>query len=857
MRPPVFFRSILALFFLSGVSGLIYQVVWVRFFGRIFGNTVYSASLVTAIFMLGLGLGSFFAGRWIDRRADRPLLGLKTYGAFELAIALFGIALSLILPRLEPISAYISWYAIDASGWRSPTAGSYLLRGLLALVLLLPVTTLMGGTLTLLIRHVLQAHLGVAGWRVGALYGVNTLGAGIGAFLTDFALIPGTGLFSTQLAAVLFNLIAAAGAFRIASSIVSPRAQSSAAAANDRFDARVRWVAAAIFVSGAAAMGIEILWFRALSIALGGYRGVFSLLLAVILVSMWLGSLAGGYANKKWNRPFALAMIAQAAVAISTLLLFTAFRSSDVGDALFAIKDEYFAASKLGKSLLTTRINLAAITGLVALPAAAMGAAFPLANAAVHRSEARIGEFAGALYLANTLGALSGSLLTGLWLIPAFGVQTTATVLAAIAGGAIVFLACANRGDRVWLGLAVPVAAAVFYFARLPNHQLLDQLLPQPSSERRLDRSEGVYELIDVYEDANGNRTLATNGHPMSATHRAAQRYMRAFVHVPFLSLEKPTDALVICFGVGSTLNAVSLHPSIERFEIVDLSRHVLEHASYFERTNGRVLEDPRLTVFVNDGRSHLWMQADGRYDLITLEPPPIRFAGVSALYSRDFYELARSKLKPGGYFTQWLPIYQVDPEVALAMVRAFTDAFPNAILLSGSGAELILMGSRSDAPIILDPRLADAKRAANPALAKDLAQVDLSTLTELAGMFVAAPETLREATEELEPVTDDYPIMEYSGATEFYETRIPEILFAPEKVGTWCPDCLNNSRVPRLEEYVAVLGRYYRTDLFLEYRTTPDEVPVSTRIPLPPGITVTSTVIRESSYLRTIYLTP
>src|SRR5262249_58461845 len=146
------------------------------------------------------------------------------------------------------------------------------------------------------------------------------------------------------------------------------------------------------------------------------------------------------------------------------------------------------------------------------------------------------------------------------------------------------------------------------------------------------------------------------NGHPRSGTSADSQRYMRAFAHLPLLSMAAPERVVVICFGVGNTLHAASLHPSIRRLEVVDISRQILEHASWFATTNGNVIENPRLSVYVNDGRHHLLMQAPGTYDLITLEPPPILFAGVASLYSREFYALARSRLKPGGCGTRRVP---------------------------------------------------------------------------------------------------------------------------------------------------------------------------------------------------------
>ena len=160
---------------------------------------------------------------------------------------------------------------------------------------------------------------------------------------------------------------------------------------------------------------------------------------------------------------------------------------------------------------------------------------------------------------------------------------------------------------------------------------------------------------------------------------------------------------LVIGFGVGNTTHAATLHPSVRRVDVADLSRHVLAHAGYFRDANADVLNDRRVSVYVNDGRQHLHMQPAASYDLIALEPPPIAHAGVGALYSREFYALARTRLKPGGYISQWLPAYQVPAAATLAMVRAFVEIFPQAVLLSGAKADLLLVGT-NDAAIEIDP---------------------------------------------------------------------------------------------------------------------------------------------------------
>ena len=210
-------------------------------------------------------------------------------------------------------------------------------------------------------------------------------------------------------------------------------------------------------------------------------------------------------------------------------------------------------------------------------------------------------------------------------------------------------------------GAMVLTMGALVLWMVLPGDFVRTRALPLPNTnERVLNQREGVNEIVTITETEGKGRTLMTNGHAMSATWPLSQRYMRALAHVPLLMLDRPRRALVIGFGVGNTTDAATLHPSIDRVEVADLSRNVLDHAGFFSDANHGVLANPRVSVFVNDGRHHLQMQPPASYDLVALEPPPIGYAGVAALYSEEFYSLARTRLTAGGFISQWLPSYQV-----------------------------------------------------------------------------------------------------------------------------------------------------------------------------------------------------
>jgi len=869
------------LFFCSGLSGLIYQVVWVRVFGNVFGNTVYSASVVVAVFMLGLGAGSYLAGAWSDRRyAANPDSPLRAYGYFEIAIAAMGLAIALILPHLDRVSVLVTSYEQDANGWYVITPASHAARAGIAVALLIPISLLMGGTLTLLIRHLVRSDVEAQGRRIALLYAVNTAGAAVGCFLTDFTLVPAWGLRNTQFIAVALNIVAGVGAILLVRLSASASEQSAEATARPRRSARsareggrpartyatsnsqlltpkaIVFTSVALALSGFAALGMEILWFRHFSIMLGAFRAVFSLLLTVILVGIGAGALLAGVvltaASRRLGSPKPSAKAAQWLIAVQALfIVFTligmaAADSSAIDRTVSSAMGAAAAAavlpvarSGLAWTLTELWFNLRPILPEVALPALLMGFSFPLANAVIQRTERSVGRRAGVLYLANTTGAVAGSLVAGFVLLPTLGLQGSTTVLMIAAALSLVPLYLASRdsgfgirGSRESMNSSpesrvpspgssaavaasmVIVALAIAVWMALPADYIRTRALPRPEpNERVLNQSEGVNEIITVTETTGKGRRLMTNGHAMSATWPLSQRYMRALAHVPLLMIDNPERLLVIGFGVGNTTAAATLHPTVNRVEVADLSRNVLNHATFFSSANNNVLKDGRVVVYVNDGRHHLQVQPPESYDLIALEPPPIGYAGVAALYSEEFYALARTRLKPNGFISQWLPSYQVPTETTLSMIRAFIDVFPRSVLLSGAQADLILIGAKDR--IEIDPNRLLAAMSRRPAARADLARLDLGTPREIVGMFLGSAEKLADASRDAVPVTDDRPVQEY-GVRSLLNlgASVPAAVVDLTHVAAWCPSCFDNGvnvrSVEGLDLYLALLDRAY-----------------------------------------------
>ena len=838
------------LFFCSGVSGLIYQVVWVRSFGNVFGNTIYSASLVVAVFMAGLGAGSYLVGAWSDRRyATQPESLVRAYAYVELVIGLMGLGISAFLPHLGQVSALVSSYSREPTGWFVLSATSYLARAAIAIVLLTPITLLMGGTLTLLIRHLVRGDLSNSAWRIALLYAANTAGAALGCFLTDFSLVPAVGLQRTQMIAAGLNVVAGVGALYLSSraKVVRPKRDKTMSRTKvrlkpDTTSTPLILTSLALAMTGFAAMGIEILWLRHFSILLGAFRAVFSLLLTVILLGIGVGSLIGGIVHRRIPRPAEWFMAAQG-LFVATTLLGLAMADARPIEAAAAFDPTIAGAigfagaastvtSGIERAIAELWFNAKPIVLEVGIPALLMGVSFPLGNAIIQRVQDSVGSRAGALYLANTLGGVGGSLVVGFLLLPSLGIQASATALATLAALAVIPLYLSgfggqrsgirDPGSRVAAASLFAGALALAVWMLLPSNHVNTRALSRMSGpETLVTVDEGLTEIITVTDVPGQRRRLLTNGHPMSSTSRLSQRYMRGLAHIPLLAIANPQSVLVIGFGVGNTTRAATLHPSIRRVEVADLSRGILAHADYFADVNQHVLADPRVAVYVNDGRQHLQMQPAASYDLVTLEPPPIAYAGVAALYSREFYALVRSRLKAGGYISQWLPAYQVPSRTALTMIRAFIDIFPQAVLVSGAEADLLLLGA-NDSHIEIDPARVAAALSHAPAVEADLKRLDLGSVREIVGTFLASPRTLQEATRDAIATSDDHPMQEYDVRSLLnLGEAVPASVVDLSQLASWCPRCFVDGApapiVDGLDTYLALLD--------LAYNASPSEL--------------------------------
>ena len=729
-----------ALLFVSGGAALIYQVLWVKQLSLVVGVEVYAITAGISAFFAGLALGGLVFGRWADR-LRRPV---KLYAGLELAVAVLGVGATLAL-------------AHSAATFARLEASAGLLAWLLPFTLVGLPAFLMGGTLPVLVRALTptEGQMGEAG---GWLYAANTAGAICGTLLAAFVLLPLLGVTGAACVAAVLNLLAALGAWL--GRAKDERALAPAAAALQPRTPKVRLAIALYCVAGGVALGYEVVWTQSIVQFMSTRAFAFSVVLATYLTGLVLGSAVYARRADRIRDPWGLFGLLIAAAGLLALL-----QIAGLGRWLIMLQTtlEAQVVQLTGNQLagMCARFAAAALC-VVFVPTTLLGAAFPLAlRLAVDSGQ--VGRDVGAVVALNTLGGIAGVMLTGFVLVPEVGLVRTLFVLAVVA--AAVGMVAVWRGQAVGKGMRVAVlvvGAATVLTGVLTPPQRLAHLLPGARSGELVFYEEGrggTVAVVNQQRQGQAFNRLYIQGVSNTGDAMPSLRYMRLQALLPLLIHRgEPRSALVIGFGTGITAGAMLRYPGLEHPVVAELLPQVLAAAPLFSG-NYDAVNDPRLDIRLRDGRRELLRSAQ-RYDLITLEPPPPSAAGVVNLYSRDFYQLAASRLEQYGLVAQWLPLPTQNDEDSRSLVRSFLDVFPHASLWTTEFHEMLLIGSAS--PMALDvPRI--RQRFEQPEVAAALAQVGVGSVDALLATWVTNREGLERYAGDAQPVTDDRPRIEYA----------------------------------------------------------------------------------------------
>jgi len=733
-------RVLLSVFFASGISALLYQIVWLKYLGLIFGNTVYAAATLIAVFLGGLGIGAF-----LFSRAFRGKPALLVYAGTEALIGLIGAFSPNGFELLN--RAYIAAFP---SVHQSAVALT-VVRGALAAAFLLPPTILMGGTLPLLVRWFTGEQEG-SGTAISALYAVNTLGATTGVALAGFVLIPRVGLLATIFAAVVLNFtLAIVAAIGERTSRPLMRGESRAVARPSGRDVRSPLAPTLILIAsalmGLAAIADEVFWSRILVLHLGSSVYAYSLMLFSFLIGIGAGSavIERYVARIDVAKVLGTIELALAAVLALQVHVFTHF-----ADLLFASVKPWIA---IGVASPFPALLSASLVALL-IPTALMGAAFPLTvrlyEISATESETRS---VGSVYLVNTIGSIAGSMLAGFFLIRVLGSQN-----------GLFLMACINLAiDAYFLRkpaiVAALIVAGAFAFAK-PNQVILSAGLFTDDRAPILLFREDVTATVTLRKLGPDYLSLELNGVNVAGTSGELMGTQKLQGHIPLLLHPNPQRVLHIGFGSGGTAWAVSRHP-VSNITIAEISPEVLQVSeSRLTAANHGVLHDPRVHVEINDGRNFILGTRD-KFDVILSDSIHPRYAGNGSLYTRDYLEICRRHLTGAGVMSMWLPMYSLTPRNYLQIVRAFRDVFPNTTIWSVPNTPnsfTIVIGRMEDGPLPLD-RVA---KNWTPPVAQDLAGIGMYQPADLLTALMLGPAEAAKITQNVPPHVDDLPSVEY-----------------------------------------------------------------------------------------------
>ncbi len=743
-QPQGLFLRVLALFFVSGATGLLYELLWMRRLTLVFGATHLAVATVLAAFMLGLAAGAAWSGRFADR-GTRPL---RLYGVLEVFVGVY----ALIFPWLID-AATLLYREVFAQG----DAGRFWWFQTFHLVLMVAVlflpTAAMGATFPLLSRFV-SDRLSNVGRRAGLLYGFNTAGAVMGTALTGMVLLPALGVRSTEVAAAVANI--AVGVLALLWSRSRPelpvgpeddlelhreQAELLEVPLDPHLANEVRpklrgVVMMVLAVSGACAMIYEVAWTRFLTLLLGSSVYAFTLMLVAFLLGTAGGAVvASSWVAKPGSRPLHALVACLVGAGLSAWMTNHLFRFMPYWYV------DLFALVGGGELMLLAVHGLLAM--LVMVPTTlCVGAMFPLGLQLVVGAAERVASDVSRVYVVNTLGAVAGALLAGFVLVPLLGIQNTLAFAIAIDLALAVLLLArfvvGPRRRRAWQ-LCIAALCVVSLWLRPPWDPLLmsagmykyvSELSDYSHEAVRnyaisdydlLYYAEGIASVVTVARSrGSGNIWLANNG-KVDASTRQDLRTQILLAHLPFAVREDAKEVLVVGMASGITAGSVAAQGAVQSIDVLEIEPKVLEASHFFDEVNGKPLEDPRVRAIANDARNHLHRH-QGLYDVIINEPSNPWISGVSNLFTEDFLELGRERLRPGGVFVQWTHTYGMASRDLRSVVGTFSKVWEHVLVLSTiEDADVILLGS--DEPLQLSPESLSSYLE-TPAVADDLKRV-------------------------------------------------------------------------------------------------------------------------------------
>lgn len=768
-------RVLYLIFFVSGATGLVYEVIWVRLTGLVFGNTSFSIATVLGAFMTGLALGSWRLGA----RADRMSRPLRTYGILEILI---GVSAALV-PTAFRLMDSVYWGFAPAL--QSFPGGDLLVRFLSSFLIMLVPTFLMGGTLPVLSRFFVRRAEEVES-KLGFLYALNTGGAAIGTLAAALILIPGLGTELTTVWVAALNVILGLVAIRLDLNLphekepaLPPLTSNSEEhaprpeALNDRSTDRL--VLVALGVSGFAAMAYEVAWTRSLTALIGSSTYAFAIMLVTFLIGIALGSSWAGRFRPRAS--LRMLGVIQLSVALGALVFLVGYLFAPY--VLVAlIRALYYSFP----AVLTIQFTVS--FSLMICATFFMGAMFPIGAQLYSNRPGAMGRRIGGIYSVNTVGAILGSLMAGFVLIPSIGTERTILTGLLLNSAVAVYLLWEMRGRNVlrWVGVGLLLlSTGTMWGGVFWSPGVLDRgvLIYARQFEDRPGMTIGEhYADSDVVYFAEGNNAtisvrrgnnyvgLRTNG-KVDASNGNDMTTQLLMAYLPGLYHPSPERVLVIGYGSGVTAGAATVFPETVLVECVEIEPAIFGAGPFFGDLNRRSYEHPKVRLIEADARNYLNVTRQ-TYDVIISEPSNPWIAGVGSLFTAEFYQRAAQALEPDGVFAQWVQLYELSPEDVRMVLGEFRRQFPEVLVWDMGVGDLVLLGSRE--PLEFDADRLDRVFAGDPSVRRDFQ--DYLQLEDPLGMFshyMLSGEEIAGFTAGARRNTDDQPRLEFDAPRNLF----------------------------------------------------------------------------------------
>lgn len=744
---------VLFLYFLSGLTGLIYEIVWMRIFGLIFGNTTLAISTVLSAYMLGLAWGGLQFGKYTKRIQNH----FRIYALLELGVGISAFAILIFIPVIDILYKLIFPYL------QNRLFIFYLLKFLLSFILMLPATFLMGGTLPI-VSYLVVKRKELLGSGIGILYGLNTFGAVCGSFLAGFFFIRLLGVNETVYLAVSLNIFIFIVAFRYSQNMKIDQTNilmqgKKVSHTKNSMENLVLMVMAG---SGFAAMAYEVLWSRILTFVLTNSIYAFSVMLTTFLLGIAIGSYFGGRIVDRIKNPINFLGWTEVNIALTALL--TAFLLANfakIHRLVFIIDPEtswtYWNGIRFLESLM-----------VMFLPTFLMGVSFPIASKILIPNLFRMGSGLGKLYFYNTLGGLLGAFLTGFVFIKFFG--SSISLITMVAVNLTIGLYLIFYRQRDYSHIMNILYASTYIILLL----IVFKFTPKAMFARTYSISEENFPIIDYREGIEGtvtvhqgnlsmqrNKRINVDGLNVAGTSfilrtlQLMQGYLPQFVH------PEARQVLQIGFGTGQTSAAVLNNP-VKNFKLVEISKDVLDlSALHFWELNEAVMEDPRFHFTISDGKNYIKNSTDN-FDIIMNDANYAVATTSASLFTKDHFENCKARLKPGGILSTWMTT-DLDPGDFQIVLKTFQSVFPYTLLWMAPNCinkQVVLMGSTR--PMKLDFKTIQIKLA-NPDIKNDLQTININSIYDLLNCLVLDSEGIKDIGRQAHTNSDNHPILEFS----------------------------------------------------------------------------------------------